>query len=125
MITAADFMRFPTEDRAVALGTFREHLARLLLAEATMLIRAQHPTAAWIRVRFPSDVVSQLSGTVDLVSIRDAGGYAVGRGGPKLAAESGLLLRDVQHVCPSLLGRSGPDGPCVVRVDLPPVPGDD
>jgi len=125
MITPTEFMRWPAEDRAVALGTFREHLARLLFAEVAMVIRTRHPSAAWIRVRFPSDYISRTAEFVDLVSVRDAGGCALGGIGPTLAAEATVLLRDVQRVCPGLLGRPAGDDPLVVRVDLPPVPANE
>lgn len=126
MITAADFMRFPPEDRTVALDTFREHLARLLLAQVVaVLIRDRHPSAAWIKVRLPNDYASRTADFVDLVSIRDAGGYICGGIGPGPAAEVTVLLCDVQRVWPGLLGRPDPGGPCVLRVDLPPAPAGD
>ena len=93
--------------------------------EVAMVIRTRHPSAAWIRVRFPSDYISRTAEFVDLVSVRDAGGCALGGIGPTLAAEATVLLRDVQRVCPGLLGRPAGDDPLVVRVDLPPVPANE
>jgi hypothetical protein len=124
MITPADFMRFPSEDRAVALDTFREHLARLLLAEAAMVIRQKQPGAAWIRIRFPSDVMSGLRGTAELISIRDLGGHILGGIGKEHADTANTLLGDVNRVCPGLLGRPDPDRSSVARVDLPATPDD-
>jgi hypothetical protein len=124
MITPADFMRFPPEDRAVALDTFREHLGRLLLAEAAMVLRERLPGAASIGVRFPNSRGSWISGRVDLLSVCDANGRSLGSVGIKAALQATALLCDVQRVYPGLLGRPDPDSSSVARVDLPAVPDD-
>lgn len=121
MITADDFMRFPVEDRAVALDTFREHLARLLLAEAAMVLREKLPSAAWIRVRMPMGVSLHLPNDVEVVSIRDLGGYALGKIGPVAARQVNALLREANLVHPNLLDPTAAPG-AVVPVHLPAAP---
>jgi hypothetical protein len=120
MITPTEFMQLPVGDRADTLDRFREHLAGLVLAEAALVIREKAPSAAWIRVRHPSDVVSQLGGAVEVVSIRDGGGYALGGIGKTSAGRVNALLGEVARVWPLLLG---PAGEVRTDVDLPASPG--
>lgn len=126
MITPAEFMTWPTEQRYQALNTFQGHLAQLLLAEATVTIREKQPTAARIKIRLVSCLdAAQHRGGVELVAIRDTAGYAVSKIGRPAARRVDSLLSTVNQVWPMLLGWPDCEDGSVVTVDLPPVPDDE